>query len=422
MALKTNPKKPAPPIDRNFADAPEPAVAGATSWDFTYAELFAGIGGFRVALDSLGGKCVFASEWNKQSQDTYEKNHGERPQGDITKIDPNDIPDHDILTGGFPCQTFSVAGVAKLSSLGKDHGLRDPTKGTMFGYTKEIIAAKRPKMFFLENVKNIRHHDGGKTFTTIVEHLKGLDYHVVTGVQTSVWWVPQHRERMFFIGFDNQQFDPTKITTFAFPPPPEGIVPPKFGSIFDADLDERERARLTDRQWEYLQEYVKRPRKGAKDGRGFHYDMNTPDSVARTLLACGSGGSALLIEDPPGKNPRRPTPREFARLMGFPDTFVVPKSITLAQRQFGNAVVPPLIRHVAEAMLRLAATVGPNPNPLPLSAIVNVPVIPPDKPRKKERRADKVDMPMGGLAVLESDEPVKNRPKCSWDALGLVKS
>ena len=410
MALKTIPKKPEPSIDKNFEELTTP-VTPVKIEGFRYIELFAGIGGFRIALDALGGTCVFASEWNKQSQNTYEKNYGERPFGDITKIDPASIPDHDFLCAGFPCQTFSVAGVAKLSSLGKEHGLRDATKGTMFGYTKDIIAAKRPKMFFLENVKNILHHDGGRTFKTIIEHLKGLDYHVITGVQTSVWWVPQHRERMFFIGFDNQRFDPIKIKEFAFPPPPEDIEPPKFGSIFDSDMAERERSRLTDRQWDYLQEYVKRPRKGTKAGRGFFYDMNTPDSISRTLLACGSGGSALLIEDPPGKNPRRPTPREFARLMGFPDSFIVPKSITLAQKQFGNAVVPPLIKHVAAAMLRLAATVGPNLNPLPLSAIVNIPVIPPDKPKKKEKRVIQEDLPMGGLTVLELDD----LDNCPWD-------
>ncbi len=312
--------------------------------DFTFIDLFAGIGGFRVALEDLGGTCVFSSEWNRFSRETYRANFGEDPAGDITRIDEKTIPDHDVLAAGFPCQPFSIAGVSKKNSLGRPHGFLDQLQGNLFFDIARIIAAKRPKAFILENVKNLVHHDRGRTFRIIRSTLTAeLGYVIFWKVIDASAYVPQHRERIIIVGFRGDLY---KDPQFTFPDPPERG--PALASILDQNPDPK--YTLSDRLWEYLQNYAKKHR--AK-GNGFGYGLVDPakDRITRTLSArYHKDGSEILIRQE-GRNPRRLTPGECRRLMGFPDGFVIPVSDTQAYRQFGNAVVPAVVRAVAEKVL-----------------------------------------------------------------------
>jgi DNA (cytosine-5)-methyltransferase 1 len=309
----------------------------------SFIDLFAGIGGMRLAFEDLGGECVFSSEWDKFAQLTYEANFGERPFGDIRQIDASDIPPHDVLLAGFPCQPFSLSGVSKKNSLGRPHGFEDPTQGTLFFEIKRILAYHRPSAFLLENVKNLRSHDAGNTYATIMASLRDdLGYTVYSKVIDAAGWVPQHRERIFIVGFR----DPVE---FDFPEPPTG-VPPVLGSVLQRAVNDR--YTLSTKLWEYLQAYAAKHR---ALGHGFGYGLATRKGVARTLSArYHKDGSEILIPQR-GKNPRRLTPAECSRLMGFNQLrpkFEIRVSDTQAYRQFGNAVVPPVVRDVGRRMLQ----------------------------------------------------------------------
>lgn len=309
---------------------------------FKFVDLFAGIGGIRLAFQNLGGKCVFTSEWNHFAQKTYEANFGEVPFGDITKIHESEVPEHDILLGGFPCQPFSIAGVSKKNSLGRAHGFKDLTQGTLFFDLARILEEKRPKAFLFENVKNLLSHDKGNTFKIIKKTLEELDYSIHAKVLDGQHFVPQHRERIFIVGFDKKVFKGKE--TFEFPEMPEANH--AIEDILEKNPDSK--YTLTPRLWEYLQKYAI---KHKEKGNGFGFGMTALDGVARTLSArYYKDGSEILI--PQGrKNPRRLTPRECARIQGFPDTFLIPVSDNQAYRQFGNSVVVPLIEAVGKEIV-----------------------------------------------------------------------
>ncbi|MCD7852889.1 MAG: DNA (cytosine-5-)-methyltransferase [Oscillospiraceae bacterium] len=308
--------------------------------DFTFIDLFAGIGGMRIAYERAGGHCVYSNEWNKYSQQTYFANFGEQPDGDITKVDENSIPDHDILVAGFPCQPFSIAGVSKKQSLGRATGFADKTQGTLFFDICRILKAKRPKAFMLENVKNLCSHDRGRTFKIITEALDELDYEIFYQVLDGQNFVPQHRERILIVGFDRKRYG--KNIGFAFnltPADPKPVMK----DILEDDVDSK--YTLSDKLWNYLQAYAAKHKEA---GNGFGYGIADPNGISRTLSArYYKDGSEILITQE-GKNPRRLTPRECARLQGFPDDFKIPVSDTQAYRQFGNSVVVPLMTNVAQ--------------------------------------------------------------------------
>lgn len=311
--------------------------------DFTFIDLFAGIGGMRLAYEQAGGHCVYSNEWNKYSQQTYFANFGEQPDGDITKVDETSIPDHDILVAGFPCQPFSIAGVSKKQSLGRATGFEDKTQGTLFFDICRILKAKRPKAFMLENVKNLKSHDRGKTFKVITEALEELDYEVFHAVLDGQNYVPQHRERILIVGFDRKRYGRNIGFRFSITP----VDPkPAIKAILETQVDDK--YTLTDKLWTYLQNYAAKHRAA---GNGFGYGIADPNGVSRTLSArYYKDGSEILIEQR-GKNPRRLTPRECARLQGFPDDFIIPVSDTQAYKQFGNSVVVPLIANIAQLVV-----------------------------------------------------------------------
>lgn len=311
---------------------------------FTFIDLFAGIGGIRLGFERNGGKCVFSSEWDKWSKKTYFVNYGVFPEGDITKINPQDIPSHDILTAGFPCQPFSIAGVSKKNSLGREHGFKDVTQGTLFFNVASIIEEKRPKMFLLENVKNLQSHDKGRTFNVIKDVLEELQYKIFYKVVDAKAYVPQHRERIFIVGFDKNFFG--SDLHFSFPTLPAST--PKLGDILEDEVDKK--YILTDHLWQYLQNYAQ---KHKEKGNGFGFGLVNSESVSRTLSArYYKDGSEILVQVK-DSNPRRLTPRECARLMGYPDTFRIPVSDTQAYRQFGNSVVVPVVKDIAAEMLKI---------------------------------------------------------------------
>lgn len=310
---------------------------------FTFIDLFAGIGGMRLAYEQVGGKCVYSSEWNKYSQQTYYANFGEQPEGDITQVDAKEIPDHDILVAGFPCQPFSIAGVSKKVSMGRKTGFEDKTQGTLFFDVCRILKEKRPKAFMLENVKNLKSHDRGRTFKTIEESLGELKYKVFYAVLDGQNFVPQHRERIIIVGFDMERYGDNVDYKFDLSP----IQPkPVMRDILEKKVEEK--YTLSDKLWTYLQNYAAKHKAA---GNGFGYGIAPLDGVSRTISArYHKDGSEILIAQR-GKNPRRLTPRECARLQGFPETFVIPVSDTQAYRQFGNSVVVPLIANVAKLII-----------------------------------------------------------------------
>lgn len=307
--------------------------------EFTFIDLFAGIGGMRLAYEAVGGHCVYSSEWNKYSKITYEANFGDKPEGDITKVDENSIPDHDVLVGGFPCQPFSLAGVSKKNSLGRATGFEDKTQGTLFFDVCRILKAKRPKAFMLENVKNLKSHDKGNTFRIILESLNELDYEVYYQVLDGQYYVPQHRERILIIGFDCRRYGSKLDFKFDLTP----VEPkPVLRDILETNVDEK--YTLSDKLWSYLQQYAEKHR--AK-GNGFGYGLADLDGFSRTLSARYYKDGAEILIPQEGKNPRRLTPRECARLQGFPDSFRIPVSDVQAYHQFGNSVVVPLMTDLA---------------------------------------------------------------------------
>ena len=317
---------------------------------FRFIDLFAGIGGLRLGFEAIGGRCVFTSEWDKNSRETYALNFRDNHPigGDVREFsqDPDKIPDHDVLLAGFPCQPFSIAGVSKKNALGRPHGFLCDTQGTLFFDTAQIIAHHRPPAFVLENVKNLESHDRGNTFATIMHVLKEeLGYHVQHRVISSEAWVPQKRARIFIVGFrEETEFD---FKSLVLPPADAG---PKLGEILQPHDEVDPKYTLTPRLWEYLQAYKE---KHQAKGNGFGCSVFGPNDVARTLSARYYKDGSEILVDQPGKRPRRLTPRECARLMGFdsPDReFRIEVSDTQAYRQFGNAVVVPVVEFVAKAM------------------------------------------------------------------------
>ena len=311
---------------------------------FTFIDLFAGIGGMRVAFEGAGGHCVYSSEWNKYSQQTYFANFGEQPEGDITQVDASTIPNHDILVAGFPCQPFSIAGVSKKNSLGRATGFEDKTQGTLFFDVCRILKKKRPKAFMLENVKNLRSHDKGRTYQVILESLKELNYKVFDDILDGQIYVPQHRERILIVGFDQERYGENIDFKFMLEPNKNR---PVIKDILEQDVDDK--YTLSDKLWTYLQNYAAKHKAA---GNGFGYGIAPLDGISRTISArYYKDGSEILIEQE-GRNPRRLTPRECARLQGFPDSFRIPVSDTQAYKQFGNSVVVPLMEKVAELVVK----------------------------------------------------------------------
>ncbi|MDD9885930.1 MAG: DNA (cytosine-5-)-methyltransferase [Gammaproteobacteria bacterium] len=338
-----------------------PMVAEDTPGDgplFTFADLFAGIGGIRLGFEAHGGQCVFTSEWNQFARKTYLENFPQNPNhtfaGDITKTGEEKIPDHDVLLAGFPCQPFSIAGVSKKNALGCPHGFQCTTQGTLFFDVARIIAAKKPRAFLLENVKNLVSHDKGRTFRVILQTLRDeLGYDVHCKVIDGRHFVPQHRERILIAGFckktgfswDDLQLPEKKQSLSSILHPQDGTEPAEEPYTTGEKAVVAGKYTLTPRLWAYLRAYAEKHRKA---GNGFGYGLVDGDSVTRTLSArYYKDGSEILLSRGKRKRPRRLTPRECARLMGFPDTFRIPVSDTQAYKQFGNSVVVPVIREAA---------------------------------------------------------------------------
>ncbi len=341
--------------------------------DFSFIDLFAGIGGLRRGFESirrenryLVGECVLTCEWDRYSRMTYSANFGvpeEYIKGDIRLLEAADIPDHDLLLAGFPCQPFSIAGVSKKNALNRPHGFACETQGTLFHDVRRILEARRPAAFVLENVKNLLNHDRGRTFAVIKETLDGLDYDWKPIVIDAKAWVPQHRERVFMVGFRRDLgLDPFNFDGFTPPPLPkwprlEKVLHRK-GEPVDLRYTNRDgtaldRYTLTDHLWNYLQAYAEKHR---RKGNGFGFGLVSPCDITRTLSArYYKDGSEILVDQGPGRPPRRLTPRECAGLMGFDDDhrrMVIPAKVsdTQAYRQFGNSVVVPVVKAVAEYM------------------------------------------------------------------------
>ena len=329
-------------------DVPFPPQEDA---DYKFIDLFAGIGGMRIAHQNAGGKCVFSSEWDKFARITYEANFGEVPFGDITKIDEKFIPDHDVLVAGFPCQPFSIAGVSKKNSLGKKHGFLDETQGTLFFDIARIIEEKRPKAFMLENVKNLRSHDKGKTFKVIKKTLEKLNYNLHVEILDGQHFVPQHRERILIVGFDKEVYHGNE--GFKFPDMPE--LEMVFEDILEPSVDPK--YTLSDKLWIYLQNYAK---KHKEKGNGFGFGLTKMDGISRTISArYYKDGAEILVPQGNG-NPRRLTPKECAALQGYNNKkFKIPVSDNQAYKQFGNSVVVPLMEAVAK---EIAKTIKNEPN------------------------------------------------------------
>ena len=318
---------------------------------FTFIDLFAGMGGFRLAMQSQGGKCVFSSEWNKYAQKTYMANFGEMPFGDITKESTKKyIPSgFDILCAGFPCQPFSIAGVSKKRSLGRETGFKDKTQGTLFFDVADILSRFRPKAFFLENVKNLISHDKGNTFRVIKETLDELNYSLHYLIMDGKTYVPQHRERIMIVGFNMDIYHGEEH--FIFPEEKEPTM--SVGQILEPFVDNK--YTLSDKLWNYLQDYAK---KHQQKGNGFGYGLVDLNGITRTLSArYYKDGSEILIPQGKEKNPRRLTPRECARLMGYPDNYILNAvSDVQAYRQCGNSVVVPLITAVSKNIVKTMLT------------------------------------------------------------------
>lgn len=359
---------------------------------FQFVDLFAGIGGLRRGFEPIGGECVFTCEWDKYSQATYRANFpGDEHEivGDIRNVGAADIPEHDVLLAGFPCQPFSIAGVSKKNALNRPHGFACEAQGTLFYEVARIIAHHRPKAFVLENVKNLMNHDKGRTFRVIHDVLtKELGYHTQWRVIDARSWVPQHRERIFLVGFREAtqfNFDGMAIPDTAEGPKLNTILHRAGGAVEEAFTGRNGIAAakytLSEHLWGYLQDYAEKHR---MKGNGFGFGLFGPADVARTLSArYHKDGSEILIRQE-GKAPRRLTPRECARLMGFDQTgrapMVIPVSDTQAYRQFGNSVVVPAVEAVARHM---------EPH---LRAMMR-------KPRRPENRASRRPLPGGGITA-----------------------
>lgn len=335
---------------RTLKEAARERAAPQPAGDFRFIDLFAGIGGMRMGFEAIGGRCVFTSEWDPWSRKTYAANFPTEHEfaGDIREYskEPGRIPAHDVLLGGFPCQPFSIAGVSKKNALGRPHGFLCDTQGTLFFDTAQIIAHHRPAAFLLENVKNLESHDKGRTFATIMNVLENeLGYKVQYRVISSEPWVPQKRQRIFIVGFrDATRFDFDKLEI------PDGDGP-KLGSILEPAGEVDPKYTLTPHLWSYLQRYKE---KHSAKGNGFGCSVFGPDDVTRTLSARYYKDGSEVLVDQPGRIPRRLTPTECARLMGYETPggrkFEIPVSDTQAYKQFGNGVVVPVVKAVAQLM------------------------------------------------------------------------
>ena len=330
--------------------------------EFDFIDLFAGIGGMRMGFESAGGHCVFTSEWNKFSRQTYRENFGCDHEifGDITQVEVDEIPRHDVLLAGFPCQPFSIAGVSKKNALGQKHGFECKTQGTLFFDVARILKSHKPVAFLLENVKNLKSHDKGRTFRIICETLDELGYYYDYRVVDAKGYVPQHRERVFIAGFIKDtgfSFDDIDFIPAEQGPKMSAILHPEDGTEEDdPPYTEGSKAKvaskytLSEHLWTYLQNYAE---KHKKKGNGFGFGLVGREDVARTLSArYYKDGSEILIKQN-RKRPRRLTPRECARLMGFdrPSAkFEIKVSDTQAYQQFGNAVVVPVVEAIARHM------------------------------------------------------------------------
>lgn len=300
---------------------------------FTFIDLFAGIGGIRIPFQELEGECVFSSEIDKYASITYKENYGEFPSGDIIKIGTKEIPDFDILLAGFPCQSFSIAGKRK--------GFAD-IRGTMFFEIKRILKEKKPKCFLLENVKGLINHDKGNTFRTIIQTLEEeLGYKIYYKVLNAKnFGLPQNRERIIIVGFKNHNVN------FEFPEILK--IPTRVGDILEKNVNEK--YSLSDKIWE---SHKRRKENHKKKGNGFGYNLFNENSEYTSTISARyyKDGSEILIEQN-NKNPRKLTPREAARLQGYPDTFIIPVSDTQAYKQFGNSVPVNMIRIVAKSVYK----------------------------------------------------------------------
>ena len=302
---------------------------------FTFIDLFAGIGGMRQAFERHGGKCVFSSEWDKFAQITYQTNFKEMPHGDITKICTGDIPAHDVLLAGFPCQPFSHAGLKK--------GF-DDTRGTLFFDVARIIKDKKPSLALLENVKGFKNHDGGRTFKTIVEVLNEIGYDVFAKVlNASDFGLPQNRERIYIVCVNRRKI---KQRDFEFPKPTKKET--RVGDILEPHTDRK--YVLSNKLWNGHKRRLKEHR---ERGNGFGYSLFTPNSIRTSTISARyyKDGSEVLIAT--RGNPRKITPREAARLQGFPESFKIPVSDTQAYKQFGNSVAINVVAAIAKEMSKL---------------------------------------------------------------------
>ncbi len=327
---------------------------------FKFIDLFAGIGGFHIGMRLNGGECVFANEWDKYSSQTYRAwtQCSHLNTDDLRELDYKEvIPKHDILCGGFPCQPFSLAGVSKKNSLGRKHGFQDVEQGNLFFAICEVVSAKRPSVLFLENVKNLRAHDKGKTWKIIQEAIDQLGYEMRSQVIDAIGWVPQHRERIFMVCFDRKKFTKAEIDCFEFPKSPD--KPQSLGLILEEKPNKH--YMLTDNLWLYLQKYAAKHKAA---GNGFGFGLVGPSDVSRTLSArYYKDGSEILIKQPYWKNPRRLTPSEAARLMGFDsrlarfmgfsDGFPQVCSDMQSYKQFGNAVSPLVVEAIGRQIVEV---------------------------------------------------------------------
>lgn len=333
-----------------FKEIPYPPLESPS---FRFIDLFAGIGGFRIAFQSVGGNCVFTSEWDKYAQQTYEANFDDIPAGDIRKVDKAKIPDHDVLCAGFPCQPFSLAGVSKKNSLGRKHGFEDETQGTLFFDIKEILRLKRPKAFMLENVKNLCRHDKGKTFEVVRHNLEDvLGYVVNWKIVDGANWVPQHRERIFIVGYDPQQIHIKKDEIIIPEKPTSGYVRKQLKDIIQTQL---EGYTLGVGTWDTLERHKAHH---AKAGNGFGYGLHTlpikANEITRTISARYHKDGAEALVEQPGTRPRRLSVKEAMQLQGYdPDKFIFPVSKTQAYKQIGNSVVVPAIQACATEMAKI---------------------------------------------------------------------
>jgi DNA (cytosine-5)-methyltransferase 1 len=311
---------------------------------FTFIDLFAGIGGFRIGLEAVGGKCIFSCERDRFCVKTYEAWFGDTPAGDIREVDAGNIPQCDVLCGGFPCPSFSKAGVSQRKGAGRQHGFKDPNVGDLFFEVMRLVNKVEPPVVFLENVSDLVRHNQGRTFQIIKqEFLEVAGYNVFHKLINAKHYVPQSRERIFIVSLSRKVFGDIQ---FLFPEEPQ--VNPKLSDILEDSVDQK--FTLTKRQWDYQQN---RKQRNKELGKGFGYRLASPDGISSTLPArYYKDGSDILVKQGTA-NPRKLTPKECARLMGFPDRLPIVVSNTQAYKQFGNAVVPTIISAIGANIVHL---------------------------------------------------------------------